>query len=311
MPEISAAVARRIFSTADIDQPREEGVRSWLEKGSFQIDTGSTEESIVLTRVNLSDLAPFIAWDYERFALSSIESWIESISKSKRPKAIGWPLLKLYYAAFFGGHAVMRATGKGIIRLEQKNAHNLAELSGLFMSKIAVTAGTYLFEVNQLEDRTLNITFKKLTGTGGAHDQFWRQFYIFLTELSEEVAAAEETEATVVIAEISDLQYTLSAHGMTSGTWLSAVRNQINYRHQYSAWFPYTPSNPESFTTRSMNSKISTTLRKDYNPSKTPLSAFNATCRLISEINREIALEIGRRETKSRFGRLLKRIEST
>jgi hypothetical protein len=310
MREISVAVTRRIFSTADIDQPREEGVRSWFESGSFQIDTGSTAESIILNRANLPDLAPFIAWDYERFALSSIESWIESITLSKRPKAIGWPLLKLYYAAFFGGHAVMRATGKGIIRLEQKNANNLAELSGLFMSKIAVTAGTYLFEISQSEDRTLNLTLKKLTGTGGAHDLFWRQFYIFLTKLSEEVAAADETEAAAVISEISDLQSILSTNGMTSGTWLSAVRNQINYRHQYSAWFPYTPSNQESFTTRAMNRKTSAGIRKDYNPGKNPLNAFNSTCRLISEINREIALEVGRRETKNRFGRLLKRIES-
>ena len=311
MREISVAVSRRIFPTANIDQPREDGVRSWFEKGSFQIDSGSTEELIILNRANLSDLAPFIAWDYERFALSSIESWIESTTLSKRPKAIGWPLLKLYYAAFFGGHAVMRATGKGVIRLEPKNASNLADLSALFMTKISVTAGTYLFEIIQLEDRTLNIAFKKLTGSGGAHDQFWRQFYIFLTKLSEEVAAADETGAATVIAQISDLQSILSANGMTGGTWLSTVRNQINYQHQFSAWFPYTPSNQEAFTTKLMNPKISAAIRNDYSPGKNPLNAFNATCRLISEINREVALEIGRRETKRRFGRLLKRIETS
>ena len=73
MRELSAALIRRLLPGLAESAARLGGMRAWLESGSFYVDPGVTPDSVVLKNVSLSELVPYLSYDYERFAFSSLE----------------------------------------------------------------------------------------------------------------------------------------------------------------------------------------------------------------------------------------------
>lgn len=310
MLEASIAIARRMLPTTGVEIPRQGGMRTWLEDGSFFIEVDGPAQVIYLKGASLSEIGPFLSWDYERFALSSLESYIYCNIGTARPKALNWPLLKAYYSAFFAAHALMRATGRGVIRLEAKHAKQLSELASLFAADIHVTAGTFEFQLHQSDDHLQSVALKRLPDTGGAHEQSWRRFFIFLSELSEEVASNNEPESTTIVAEISDIKTLLASNGLSGGTWLSLIRNQINYQHQFGVWFPYSASFGHVYAVDPLNRTRSSTIRRDFSASRDPLNAFSAACQLIAAMNNDVAEMLSRKISAKRFKRLWERLET-
>jgi hypothetical protein len=224
---------------------------------------------------------------------------------------LGWPLLKLYYAAFFAAHSIMRATGGGILRVEPAQARQLADLATLYGANIGVTAGTFEMRLSQLDDRSLGVKLTRISEGGGAHDQLWRRFNAFLSNVSDEAVQNSEPAASDIARDVMELQSVMQSNGLTAGTWLSSVRNQINYQQQHGVWFPYGASAPVVQAVRRLSIRETESIRRDYNPSKEPILAFGSTCHLIVSIASQLAVSAASRIKSRRFSGLWRRVNST
>lgn len=311
MLDLSAALIRRLLPELTEEPPRVEGFRTWIETGSFYVSVGSSPDSIVLNNIALTEFVPYVSYDYERFALSSLESLLFCNPEAKRPKAIGWPIAKIYYSAFFGAHAIMRATGHGVLRVENAQASRISKLISIFVPNFQIGSGTYYSRILQNLGSSPDVSLVRIADTGGAHDQFWRSFYNFLAGIMTEVSTNNEPNATAAVSEASEIRDTLAANGFNTGTWLSAVRNQITYQHKHGVWFPFYSSPTEAVKhVRRIGIRDSSTIRRDYNAAKEPLQAFCACCQLIAAINIDLANAICERNNTRRFSQLWTRLKS-
>lgn len=290
MNELITALGRRALPAIVEVNSRDGGVRSWLELGAFQVSQTSTAERFVLANINLQDFVAFQKYDFERFSLSSHETMAFCTRDSTRPKAIGWPLLKVYYAAFFGAHALMRSVGQAVIRVETNQAKRLTELAHIFgVSTAVLTAGNYLLRLRQASTSDFEVELTKIADTGGAHDSFWRCFKKFLDQIAIESADQNLPDSADIIAQISDLLSAITNHGTTDGTWLSIVRNQINYQHQYGVWFPFLNAKPELRKIATLGYQKTSTMRLDFDSKKEPIKSFWSAAIAIAALNFDVA----------------------
>jgi hypothetical protein len=205
----------------------------------------------------------------------------------------------------------MRGTGSAVLRVEGAQIARIAEIARLYDPALQVSSGTYLCRIAQAPQLSIDVSLIKITDTGGAHDQFWRSFHSFLEQLSNSVAASNEPEAIAVISEVTEIQTVLSAGGLHGGTWLTAMRNQVTYKHKHGVWFPFHSSSPEAVEyLNCIGLKDSLSIRRDYNTARDPFLAFCGCCHLIALISADLANGLSRRLGKnSRFDRLWKRLQ--
>lgn len=99
-----------------------------------------------------------------------------------------------------------------------------------------MTAGFYQCAFNATASA---MTCKQTKGlVGGAHESFWAFFGDKLYRLSADIAAGplDRRDAQDVIVQIDGLRTLIRPQ--RSHTWLSVVRNEVQYRYQYGVWFP-------------------------------------------------------------------------
>jgi hypothetical protein len=200
----------------------------------------------------------------------------------------------------------MRATGHAVFRVEGAQSARITRIAALYDPTIQVSTGAYLCRLNQEPQLSIDLGLTKLPDAGGAHDQFWRSFYLFLQELAEAVTSNKEPEATALVGETSEIQNVLSANGLHAGTWLSTMRNQITYQHKHGAWFPFhkSPAEAVDYVSR-ISIRDSSSVRRDYSVSRDPLLAFCACCHLIALMSVDVATGLCQRLGRnSRFEQL-------
>jgi hypothetical protein len=76
---------------------------------------------------------------------------------------------------------------------------------------------------------------------GGVHESFWAVFKDEMKVLSNRVLTTNgiRTNQQQVSIKLRELCDNLCHAQCGNGSWLSFMRNEINYRHRMSAWFPY------------------------------------------------------------------------
>jgi hypothetical protein len=184
MQELVSAFSRRALAELVEAVPRSSGIRSWIQDGSFYIDTGSSADKVVLKNISVSEFVSFQGFDFSRFALASLESMATCQSDPKRRRAISWPLLKAYYAGFFGGHAILRSVGQSVVRLESPQSKKLTDIGRLYCGdQFSVGAGTFDLRISQNPDRTVDVSLTRMDETGGAHRFFGDAFMLSWVKL--------------------------------------------------------------------------------------------------------------------------------
>jgi len=120
------------------------GFCAWLSKGSYQPSLSSENTKIVLENTDSRRLIEFLSFDFERFSLASCETFYIACAENNSHSLLGWPLLKLYYSAFFAAHAIMRSQGEGVVRFEKIQANLInSVIQTLSGRNLDVKAGTY------------------------------------------------------------------------------------------------------------------------------------------------------------------------
>lgn len=226
MPDLSSAFVRLIIPRLGLEEGAPEGIRTWLTRSRYRPTEESTAEQFWLTNFDPWEFVKFLAFDYERFALSSYESFRVSALENRSHHLIGWPLLKLYYSGFFAAHAVMRASGSGLVKLERAQVDVLRNAIQIYTGvPCAIRPGMFLF---QLVQESGIISFTPQSESRGAHESFWKVFVEFLGRSAERAVVLDIPDANTLVAAVHELSQLIRGKQHGDGFWYSAVRNELN-----------------------------------------------------------------------------------
>lgn len=255
--------------------------------------------AIALEDVDLKELVRYISFDFERFALASRESLVVACSEKTLHNLAGWPLLKLYYSAFFAAHAIMRSQGTGVVKIERAHAQHVNQLLTIFEpDHTSIAPGMYLYSIlPSMETGSLSVVLTPLKDRGGVHQTFWRLFCDLLQDAASAVAQRDGPNAADFIAGAAEVSDAIKLGGYRSVVWFSAVRNEINYQHRHSTWFPLKKDGKVLSALDGVGPASSNTVRFDISKAKDPIAAFANTSRYLALLNIEVADYIAKRST--------------
>lgn len=276
--------------------PIDGGIKKWLVNEPYSAALDHEGNVATLTVASVDKLMQYISFDYERFALSSWESFYSSSLESKKFGLVSWPLLKNYYAAFFAAHAIMRATGGGVMRVERDQARTISQIITLQAnSNYELKSGTYQYSLRENNSGTLSISLSPADGKVGVHDGFWKNFIQYLNEKADIAVQNDSVGSNEFVAAINDLTPALNG-------WFSARRNDINYQHAFGVWFPVIRSRSINDVVQNDRKSASTSYNLNMR-SGNEIRSFLDVSRFLSCLNAELADHIAGRSSKSKsFG---------
>lgn len=156
---------------------------------------------------------------------------------------IAWALVKLYYSSFYAGHSLMRMLGESCSYLDSNHIGGITRLLSISgkVPNFSVDRGLYHCLLNSTSTA---VTAKRASGSGcggGTHEVFWRLFGVKLSKLTEQVLSGPlaPNDARAVFGKFTEFITILSRSGVRRHTWLSSVRNELQYQHKMNVWFPY------------------------------------------------------------------------
>jgi hypothetical protein len=242
------------------------------------------------------------AAEISRFCSAAVETSI-GISQEMVPKSTAWLLIRTYYSAFYAAHCLLRVAGISASNLyadECQRADAVANALGFSNAPLeaAQYRCVYLFAQNRLE-------CTKAHGRG-IHEQLWRVFGSFLHQATDGVLRDQSLltqDAQTIFARLDELRQVLKRDGHGSGSnWLSTVRNDVTYRQQHQAWFPFGRSKADC------NRLFS--LQKDWRrapeeislqPSKADeIEVFVRTCAFLVALAVEVVQDMAQRNSNKR-----------
>lgn len=213
------------------------GLHDWLLRSRFT-DIKKDDRGFILRAYSDIELYSAFTPDYQRFAFSSFESFHHAELEKAKHSSMGWPLLKLYYSAFFAAHAITRATGSGQINLSRQVIKPINEFLELTSKGFDIPSGPYTAEIEE-SNNDICLILKSTTKGSGVHDSFWKFFCSQMDLLAKKAVVESLPNATEFIGEVEALNSCiLSNDGSTA--WFSDIRNEINYKHGHDCWLPLT-----------------------------------------------------------------------
>ena len=153
---------------------------------------------------------------------------------------VPWALIRAYYSAYYATHAFLRMQGETLTYLNNENIGTVRRLiTATGGSLEGLHAGQYQFTLNAAKSGFA--ASRVTTADGGAHEALWRALDRTLDQGAAEALESgllTKNEGQQVFAKLEEVRRVLCAQGCNGGNWLSAVRNAIQYRHDYNTWPP-------------------------------------------------------------------------
>lgn len=238
---MSAETALRplwLSGIAACKRARKVTVERFLCSGIAHINSEPRNGEFTLFVSNTNKIAEFYAHEADRFCSAAFESLIVENTRPEYPRSIGWQLIRAYYSAFFALHSLMRLHGWACTRLTKDTISFLDEEARLFFpSGEKISKGLYLIKA---KDKNPELSFQFLgSANGGSHETLWTLLLTYLSDITaiSLMRSADEEAAQDLVQAISRFTSLLNQHGGPS--WLTQVRNRVNYSHGYGAWHPY------------------------------------------------------------------------
>lgn len=304
LPSLSQRVIPQLGST-----PAEAGgIHQWFSRGSYNVALDPSTNNILLTNIIPREIFKYLSFDHERFALASWESFSAFRVEAERYKFSAWPLLKIYYSAFFAAHAIMRSVGCAVVNIEHNTIENINYIANANIGKDPkLSSGTYYFQIIRDSMGSLVLELSSPAQGSGVHDKFWKSFDHFLRDCADYAVRQKLPNATDLISGVTELRPYLIG-------WLSTRRNEINYQQKYDAWFPAEKGGKilEHLNTVCLSS--SKNIRLVFND-QNRIKEFIQATQYLSCLNYELSEFISNRSTKahtfgSKWRRLTRRINS-
>lgn len=226
----------RIFEDkchSDID------VKGWLANQNYFVDTPIQQKEFELRPGNPSLLINAFSNECNRMSIATIESMLGIYSDVGLKKSGAWGIIRCYYAAFFAAHAILRMFGQSCTQLESSHTQKIFENAALFQmtgNMTKIEKGFYFVSTNT------DFTEVKLTKLNDSHADLWASFLKLintLIELTHETNTLSKLKLeTLTVLEQIKAGVTYAKHS-EKGNWLSSIRNDVNYKHNYGAWYPH------------------------------------------------------------------------
>jgi hypothetical protein len=300
MPDIIPTLRLYILPGIGEQKAQEGGLKEWILKGTYVPELGLAGE-IILRNVSIKALVPYINYDFERFCLSSRESFEVSAAERTSNNLAGWPLLKLYYSAFFSAHSLLRVCGAGVTKLDRVQLNHLNQVLNVYSpGQQFGDAGSYYFSIDVPVGYVagqIDLTFKPSADGAGVHDGFWRLFCNFLTDKAADAVRTGQSSNQSFLADITEITSALKNGSGSGGSWISSIRNEVNYQHLHDAWFPFKKSSKNLEYLSRVTYSESKSLRIDGDKRKVPIDAFVNICRYMACLNIDIGDVIAKRGT--------------
>ena len=315
MAELSSILYSSTLPRLGVEPSLDGGLRSWVIKGTFEPSSTSSTGEVKLDRVQLASLVPALGFDFERFSLSAMESHSIASAEQRAVGALGWPALKHYYAGFFAAHAVLRSRGTSISKLERAQTDHLNTVMKIYdPSSPTLSPGMFLVAIT---DDTQNIpgevtlSIKPYSNRGaGVHEAFWKEFCSFLMQQAATAVSNGAPDASDFVAKSDELSDAILKGGSTD-SWLSELRNKINYQHSHDLWLPYRRSSEGYKFLSSASFPAANQARLDISKARKPVSAFVNVALYLTNLSLELSEFIAERSSKGgAFGQKWRRLKS-
>lgn len=242
-------------------------------------------------------IASAIAGDAVRFASACFASLNTITAALEEGATLAWGLVRLYYAGFYGGHSVLRLLGQSCSMVDARHTSKIRSLASALGGPppFEITSGLYHCVLNPAQTG-LSMVYAR-GRVGGAHEVFWEIFDRFLSEATEEVLvgrlAPEDARAVFAKLEAARRIFRRGA----GASWLSAIRNEIQYRHLHGVWPPLSVNRTQRHTL----SRLAIQWTRDpmdidiESPPGGALGAFVSACAFNAALCRAILMRIADR----------------
>jgi len=239
------------------------------------------------------------AGDASRFAGACFTSLTAIAAAIEQAPSTAWGLVRLYYAAFYGSHSLLRLLGQSCSMVDGRHISKLRALAAAHSTPVPFTMGAGLYHCVLNAGQTGFSMTSAAGRVGGAHEAFWEIFNAFLSEATEDVLKGylAPADARAVFAKLEALRRILRRGAGAS--WLSAVRNQIQYRHRYGVWPPMSVNSSQ----RSAFSRLAEQWKRDPMdididpPPSGDLPAFIAACAFLTALCRSLLSRLSERSS--------------
>jgi hypothetical protein len=134
----------------------------------------------------------------------------------------------------------------------------------------------------------------------GHNEAFWDEFGLRVGRLGEAALSAPLSpfETQEVFNKLESLRKIMKQGGGSSSSWLSYIRNEIQYRQQFDSWIPSSIKNGEQNSLWRLGEKwTKDPLSIDLNVSDKSLHKFVSACAFIISACRVMLLRIAERST--------------
>ncbi len=222
--------------------PNVAGVESWLLSGKYNWLPSPAGAVHLDASAAKDSLAQAVASEVARFSCATYESLLDASPREHEDRALGWALIRYYYATFYAAHALLRLSGKSITMIAPQTASTLKRVGGQYLGvSPQLENGLHIIEIDSI-NRSKIVIRKIGSGNGGSHEDMWRVFLKLVKDLEDQLVLTQgqSQPALAAVQVLVKLRTQLCQQGKASGAWLSSVRNSLNYRHEYGVWYPYT-----------------------------------------------------------------------
>lgn len=224
------------------DENCHQSLKNWLTSGDYLIANQGPNISLFCS--NVDDLKKCFSFDAFQFSIRTKQTVNEFVRSSPFPKMTSWGIIKVYYAAFFAAHAILRFFGRAFSHLETDQFTRLSALwKSQFSNSLSISAGDYHILLNQN-----NLEFKKFSES---HKDLWRNFLALVLDISNQSLSlrANDQRKQLLSRQFSDIAEALTDDGRHPvGNFLSVIRNEVNYKSMEVVWFPFSKDTPDFAT---------------------------------------------------------------
>lgn len=268
-------------------------------KSGYDLDTDLTLNRVKVDFREKTFITGAIGGDAARLAAACFTSMANIAPAIEEASSIPWGLIRLYYASFYAGHSLLRLVGRSCTYFESQHVGRIKSLFVARGEPIAFDLPAGLYSCSLNGGQTGFSMIQARGRVGGAHETFWGIFDDFLSHSTEDVLRGHlaGTDARDIFAKLEALRriYRRSI----GASWLSAVRNEIQYRHGMGVWAPLTINR----TRRALLSRLASQWMRDPMdidvdvPPSGDLPAFVLACAFTAAMCRVVLVRISERSS--------------
>lgn len=275
----------------------------------FDFDFDPLASAITLGFRDPAHIGKALAGDCIRMAAACFQSMISVPQEIAEKEATPWALVKLYYAAFYAAQCIMRICGESCSYFYAAHASVIDEVRRASGKAPSYSVRPGLYHCRTDDALTALTCVKESGATFGGHESFWKMFGRWINQaLRKLTALPDNRERQQVILALEGLKDILCEAGRNHD-WLSHIRNDLQYRHDFDVWFPARlKDNVRASLSRSARQWKLDPMEIDLDVSEPwPLAPFVAGCAFLVALCREKLIKLGDtvgRNSFIRFGAL-------